>query len=59
MLECCEGAIDLLRSLEKETRIGVISMCGVRNIGKSYLLNCLLDLDVGEEDKRVSVRRRI
>ena len=44
----------MLKGLEKESRIGVISMCGVRNVGKSYLLNCLLDLDVGDEEKRVS-----
>ena len=38
-------AIDELKKVD--TPIGVFSVCGAAGIGKSYLLNCILDL-IGE-----------
>lgn len=43
--------MDAIEELKKvDTPIGIFSVCGAQGIGKSYLINCILDL-IGE-DKR-------
>ena len=52
--------IKALNELKKiDTPIGVFSVCGAQGTGKSYLLNCILDLIGDKSDKAFKVAKQV